>query len=190
MTLLSAFKEQLTASLEIPSEEWASFEKCLGLQELSSDEIYYRQGEACNEIGYVVNGLVYNYYTTESGDEVVKNFVVAGNPVASYMSLIFEKPATFTCKTIERTTLITLKYSDLKSFYTRHACWERLGRMNAEKCFAVTEEREQQLLTMDATARYNLFLKNNPELSQRVPQYLIASYIGVSPVTLSRIRRK
>jgi CRP-like cAMP-binding protein len=190
MNPITAFKQQLATTLDVPSDEWPYLERCLQTRSLKAGEIYYSQGEACDEIGFIVAGLAYNYYTSESGDAFVKNFVMPGNAVASYMSVILSAPATYSCKAIDDCVLITLKYNDLKALYARHACWERLGRLNAEKCFFVTEEREQQLLTLDATARYNSFLKNHADLASRVPQYLIASYIGVSPVTLSRIRSK
>ena len=133
---------------------------------------------------------MYNFYTNAKGEEFVKNFVTEGNPVASYMSVIRGNPAAYSCMAIEDTLLVTLKYSDLKKLYETYSCWERMGRVNAEQCYFETEQREQQLLTMDATERYELFMKQNARLASRVPQYLIASYIGVSPVTLSRIRSK
>jgi CRP-like cAMP-binding protein len=190
MNPISAFKLQLASSLDVPAEQWPHLEQCLQLRKLSKDEVYYSEGTLCDEVGFLVDGLVYNYYTNEKGDEFVKNFVLPGNPVASYMSVILTAPAAYTCKAIEESVLVTMKYKDLLKLYDLHPCWDRLGRMNAEKCFFVTEQREQQLLTMDATTRYAEFLKNNRELANRIPQYLIASYIGVSPVTLSRIRAK
>lgn len=190
MNTILAFKQMLSSYLKVPTAQWANLERCLKMRTLKANELYYTQGQDTDEIGFIVTGLVYNFYTSDKGDQFVKNFVTAGYPVASYMSVLTGMPANYGCKALEDTTLVTLKYPDLKRLYDEHPCWERMGRINAEQCFFETERREQQLLTLDATARYELFLKDHAELAGRAPQYLIASYIGVSPVTLSRIRGK
>ncbi|MDG0817188.1 Crp/Fnr family transcriptional regulator [Bdellovibrio svalbardensis] len=190
MDAYTALKDSLAAYLPIPPDQWLQFVRYLNVRNLKADEVYYSQGQKYEEIGFVVKGLVYNFYSNDKGEEFVKNFVAEGSTVASYMSVVRELPAVYSCVAVEDTHLVTVKYSDLKKLYESHSCWERLGRLNAEECLFETEQREQQLLMMNATERYELFMKQNAALANRLPQYLIASYIGVSPVTLSRIRGK
>ena len=78
----------------------------------------------------------------------------------------------------------------LYKLYERHACWERLGRKNAENLALVKESREKELLLDSLEIRYRRFLKEFPGLADRIPQYHIASYLGVTDVALSRIRKK
>jgi CRP-like cAMP-binding protein len=78
----------------------------------------------------------------------------------------------------------------LNEFYDRHACWERLGRKNAEQLVLIKEAREKELLLDSLEVRYQRFLQEFPGLADRIPQYHIASYLGVTDVALSRIRKK
>jgi hypothetical protein len=78
----------------------------------------------------------------------------------------------------------------MNAFYERHPCWERLGRKNAEYMFLFKEAREKELLLDSLEVRYQRFVKNFPGLAQKIPQYHIASYLGVTDVALSRVRKK
>lgn len=178
----------LSKITQIPPLEWFHLTTLLKVKSFKKGSVYFNQGDEVHEIGFVVKGLLYNSYIDSDGKELVKFFITERNLVAAYSSLILNKPAFYTCKTLEDTTLITIQYKDLKNLYKRHASWERMGRISAEKQFIAKELREYQFLANDAQARYESLVQEQPELVNRVPQYLIASYLGISPVSLSRIR--
>jgi CRP-like cAMP-binding protein len=188
MGQFEVFKNYLSMFLSVPPLEWAAMMKVLSFRQLERETFYYQQGETFDEIGFVIKGLLYNFYTTSSGDIYVKNFIPERQPVTCYTNLLLGTPASFSCKTLEKTTLITIKYKDLIYLYERHKCWEKMGRISAEKIFIEKEKRELEFLSMDAKQRYENFYRNNPTIVDRTPQYLIASYIGISPASLSRIR--
>jgi CRP-like cAMP-binding protein len=188
MEPFEVFKNYLSTFLSVPPLEWLAMVKVLKLRQLEKDSFYYKQGEPFDEVGFVVKGALYNFYTTDSGDINVKTFRCEGQPVTCYTDLLLGIPASFSCKTLEKTTLIAIKYQDLVRLYDRHKCWERMGRLSAEKLFIEKEKRELEFLSMDAKQRYESFARQNPTLLNRAPQYLIASYIGISPASLSRIR--
>lgn len=108
----------------------------------------------------------------------------------SFHSLILGVPCNFFIQALERTETIVLPNRILNEFYSRHACWERLGRINAEQLVLVKEAREKELLLDSLEVRYRRFLKEFPGLAGRVPQYHIASFLGVTDVALSRLRKK
>lgn len=186
---IEKLKNYLQSFMSIPPLEWPHLIKSLRYRSLKKDEHFFKQGEVFGEIGFVAKGLLYNYYTNRAGDEFVKIFVKEGEPVSPYSSQIQGIPANYSCKALENTHLITLKFEALQNLYRRHACWERLGRLNAEKYFINKESREHEFLIADAKGRYEHFVRDHQELINRVPQYLIASYLGMSPVSLSRIRQ-
>ncbi len=189
MEQIESLKQYLTSFLNIPATQWLHLITCLGFRSLGKGEFYFKQGEVHDEIGFVVKGLLYNFYTDQNGDEFVKSFVDQGNPVSCYSDLIQKTPSSFSSQTLEPTKLVTLRYTDLLKLYDKHSCWERMGRVSAEKLFIEKEHRERLFLTSDAKARYETFAQENPNLMNRIPQYLLASHIGISPVSLSRIRR-
>ncbi len=188
MEKFEALKKYLSSFVSIPPLEWLHLIKILGYRKLEKGSFYFRQGEAVDELSFVLKGLLYNFYTNDNGEEFVKYFIREGEVVSCYSSLLQNKPANYSSLTLEPTTLITLKFKDLQNLYKRHPCWQEMARVNTEKLYIEKEEREQNFLMADAKMRYDSFLKVKPELVQRVPQYLIASYIGISPVSLSRIR--
>jgi CRP-like cAMP-binding protein len=183
-------KKFLAGVISIPPGEWLFLLRHLRIRRLDKGEVFFKQGEHFDDIGFIVRGVMFNYYTNAEGEEFVKVILGDGMLVAPYSTQIQKKPSPFSARTIEKTLLVTLKYSDLEKMYDRNVCWERLGRKMAEVLFARKEDREWQFLMADAKMRYELFKKENAKFLDRIPQYLIASYIGVSPVTLSRIRNE
>lgn len=187
---LEHFKNYLNTLITIHADQWDFFKSKLQLLELAKDEYFFRQGERPTHIGFTLSGLLVNYYTDSKGDEYVKKFSSAGSPIACYGSLIHKRDANYSAKALEPTVLFTLKYATFLECYDRHPCWERLGRLIAEKLYLEKEFREESFLVADAKERYAHFCKYYPDLVQKVPQYLIASYIGITPVSLSRLKKE
>lgn len=189
MEAFDALKTYLAGAFSLPPLEWLRLAKSLRFKSLAKGEFFVKQGDPVSEIGFVVKGLLYNYYTNDSGEDFVKFFIPEKNMVACYSSLLQGIPAGFSSQALEPTTLITFPYKELRNLYQSHAAWERIGRLSVEKLYIDMEKREQYFMMADAKTRYEAFLRDKPDLVQRVPQYIIASYIGISPVSLSRIRK-
>jgi CRP-like cAMP-binding protein len=172
----------------IPPLEWAYFIRHLKLHHLKKGDYFFREGENSTSIGIVTRGLIYTYYLTEDGKEKTKNFAWEGRLIAPYASIIQGKPANFTAIAIEPTLVVSFDGSQLKEFQRRHPCWERLTRLCAEKILIERELREYEHLTQNNEQRIQSFYNYYEPIIDRIPQYLIANYIGITPVSLSRIR--
>jgi CRP-like cAMP-binding protein len=135
-------------------------------------------------------GLFRLYYTTPDGAEYNKNFCGQNEFVASYSSLLMNKPAYFSIQALMDGELLVVRFQDFEALCDRHACWEKLGRKISERMFISKEKRERELLMYSAEERYRQFLGQYKHLENRIPQYHIASYLGITPVALSRIRRR
>ncbi|MCC7405619.1 MAG: Crp/Fnr family transcriptional regulator [Bdellovibrionales bacterium] len=186
---IESLRSSLAKVVAIPPTEWLAFARMLKFRKLRKGEVYFRQGERFDEIGFVVRGLLYTYYLDASGIETVKYIATEGTPVCPYAALIQNRPSHFSAKCLEPTFLVVLRYDDLLKLYRRHVCWVNMGRIFAERLFILREERERQFQTLDAEARYQCFVEVFGKHLERIPQYLIASCIGISPVHLSRIRQ-
>ncbi len=186
----SKLKKLLSEMAQIPPFEWVYFLSHLKIKRIKKGELYFHQGEYFDEMGFIVDGLMYNFYTNESGDEHVKVILENGKFVAPYSTIIKNKISPFSSRAVHNTLLVTLKYKDLLTMYERHKCWERIGRKAAEELFARKEEREYQFLILDAKTRYENFVKDYQHCLHLIPQNLIASYIGINPASLSRLRKK
>lgn len=148
-----------------------------------------RAGNAMDDAYFIVKGLVRYYYLTEEGKEFNKHFATAGDFAASMHSFVLQAPSPFFIQAIELTDTIVLPNNRLRQLFDRHVCWERLGRRIAERLALLKEEREKAFLLDSLRVRYSHFLETYPDLVHRIPQYHIASYLGVTDVALSRIRK-
>lgn len=188
MEFFENIKNHLLTLAAIPPLEWIHFATLLSIKKIKKGEIYFHQGESFDQIGFVVSGLMHNYYSLPNDEIAVNYFIHEGMPVTCYADQLLKKPASFSCKAIEDTTLVNIKFKDFEKLYNRHTCWEKIGRLSAEKLYIEKEIRERDFLMMDAKQRYENFVNTNPKIINRVPQYLIASYLGIKPESLSRIR--
>jgi len=130
------------------------------------------------------------YYTTPDGSEYNKSFCSGNDFVASYGSLLTGTPASLSIQALTDSKLIVIPYAKFQMLYDRHACWERLGRLLVERLFVKKESRERDFLLLSAEARYLKFMESYGPLAANIPQYHIASYLGITPVALSRIRNR
>lgn len=188
MDSLQSLRNYLNSLASVPPLQWVKLATMLRLRKLKKGELYFREHESFQEVGFVAKGLLYNFHIAAGGDEIVSDFRKEGDLVACYSDLLRGTPASYSSKALEPTILVTTKYENLQKLYNSHPCWDRIGRISAEQLFVQKEQREHNFMTLDATGRYEAFMKGNRTLSERVPQYLIASFLGVSPVSLSRIR--
>lgn len=184
---LKFFFNKLT---DVPVTEWAYLASQLKIRRYYKGECLFETGEKSELIGYVVKGLVYTYYLTENGNLYVKNFSWEGKLISPYVSIISDKPSAFTAEALEETLVISITGTTLKKLYARHLCWERIGRKCAEALLDQREKREYEALTLDNIERYRSFRQEFKAILDRIPQHIVAGYLGINPVSLSRLLQK
>ncbi|GMK39314.1 cAMP-binding protein [Paenibacillus sp. CCS19] len=184
--LLSAFDRLV----EIPDEERVVFRTLIERKTIPAQSHFVLIGEPTADIGFCLSGLFRLYYTTPDGIEYNKNFCGKNEFIAAYSSLLMKEPAYFSIQALMDSELLVVPFRNFETLFDRHACWEKLGRKIAEGMFISKERRERELLMLSAEERYRLFLGRYQHLENRIPQYQIAAYLGITPVALSRIRRR
>jgi CRP-like cAMP-binding protein len=138
----------------------------------------------------VVSGLLRLYYIDANGNEFIKSFCVENEIVAAYSALLLHEPSRLFIQALEPSTLLVADFAEYQAVSAQHACWQMVNSRIAETLFIKKEKREAALLLDDAETRYRAFLAEYPQLEQRVKQHHIASYLGITPVSLSRIRAR
>lgn len=155
---------------------------------LKRGEFFVRAGEMPKTIGIVMSGILRLYYVDVDGDEYSKSFCAEGSFVAAYSALLLQQSSRLFIQASEDTRLLIADYAVFRSLSAQHPCWQTLNCKIAEFLFIKKEKRESALLLDDATTRYLSFQAEYPGLKTRIKQHHIASYLGITPVTLSRIR--
>ena len=187
---LEQFKNTGDKVASIPQEEWEFFVQRLSERAFEKNDFLVSAGEVAHNFYFIASGLVRFFYSTEDGKEFNKHFAMENGYAGSFQSLVLGEPCGFFIQALERTETIVLPNQVLNESYGRHPCWERIGRRNAENLALFKEMREKEFLLDSLETRYRRFLKEYPGLVDRIPQYHIASYLGVTDVALSRIRKK
>ncbi len=176
--------------VSIPDTEWECFVPHLSERTFEKNDYLVKAGDVVNNFYFILKGLVRFFYCTEDGKEFNKHFAMENGFAGSFHSFVLHAPCGFYIQALERTATIVLPNRTLHAFYERHVCWERLGRKHAEHLLLIKEAREKELLIDSLDVRYQRFLQEFSGLADRMPQYHIASYLGVTDVALSRIRKK
>jgi CRP-like cAMP-binding protein len=185
------FGSFLSKLSQVPADEVLAFvTKHCALERYPRGELFTRLGDTSHRLGFVLEGLFRVYYTDSEGKQHVRNFCKEGVPIGSYATVLSGQPAHVDIEALEDSTVIQFGYGALLRQFERGAAWERLGRRIAEEHYISRERREHALLQLDAPARFKLFHEEFPGLASRLSGSDVASYIGVRPETLSRLRRK
>lgn len=131
------------------------------------------------------------HYYTRDGEERTTYFYFENHLVGSYVSAVTGKPSLLTIEALTDSHLLAFSYQHLKSLYDESPQWERFGRMLAEYLAFGLEERMVGLLMFSPEERYVALLQGNKQkIMERIPQHYVANYLGITPVSLSRIRKR
>ncbi len=173
----------------IPDEEWYYGEQFLYQKNFKKNAFLIRAGEVTENSFVILKGLVRDFYILESGKEYNTRFNPENTIAGSFSSMVLKLPSRFYIQALEDTETVVLNRTKIEELYERHPCWERLGRLMAEYAMIKKEQRDNEILDSLET-RYLRFLDESPDLMNRIPQYHIASYLGVTDVALSRLRKR
>jgi CRP-like cAMP-binding protein len=181
--LKSFFEKQVP----LGDEAWADLKKVIEPKELKRKEHFLYQGDICKHLGFITKGYVRLYFVKD-GDEITKDFNFENSFCGSYASFSLKQPSRFNIIAMEQVKLYMLGREDLFQLFDKYPSLQKLGRLSMEYMFIRKEMREASFLLDTAEQRYEDLLKQYPKITQRVPLKYLASYLGITAETLSRIR--
>ncbi|MBB6694926.1 Crp/Fnr family transcriptional regulator [Cohnella xylanilytica] len=173
----------------IEGEDWVRFVENTRVRSIPKGALLVSAGEPVNDAWFCSEGLFRLFYPLPDGREYNVAFSTENDYVTSYGAMATGEPSAFSIEALEASTVVEIGRGVLRELMDRSHGWERFVRLAVERLYIRKEERERQLLYLPALERYEAFLRKYPGLDRRIPQYHIASYIGVSPVSLSRLLR-
>ncbi len=184
------FSQFLRKITKVPNEEIEKAVEVFRPVQLKKNSFFVMAGEIPEDVGFLVSGILRFFYIDESGKEFTKSFCEENNVVAALSALLQNEPARYFIQALENSLLLVAPYTAYQELMAGHRCWQILDHKFTQALFIRKEKREGELLLDDAETRYLSFLAKYPELNKRLKQHYIASYLGITPVTLSRIRSK
>jgi len=189
--LKSEWIEKLHATLysfaPIPAQEWKRALSSFAYARIPKDGYFVRAGDIPERLAYIARGLFRVVFVSERGDEKTLVFREEGRLISAFSPFLAGKPSWFSIQALEDSDLVLIGIDNTD--WTREAdCWKTIYAKYMEMLFVEKEEREREFLSENAETRYRNFKKRYPLFEERIPQYCIASYLGITPVALSRIR--
>ncbi|WP_317171589.1 Crp/Fnr family transcriptional regulator [Spirosoma profusum] len=169
---------------------WQQVETLFTETRLKKGDYFIKEGQLATQFAFVQSGVIRGFYRDQQGTEYNKHFFVSPSIAGGYTSLITGKPNQIIQQALTDCELLQANYQSFTAMYDTYPDLERVGRRFAERYFVEKERKEIEIVLLDAENRYRLFQEQYPGLEQQISQYHIASYLGITPTQLSRIRKK
>ena len=187
---MTALTENINQIVCLTTEEKSTIEQAYSTIEIAKGDLWVQQGKICDQVGFVVSGKLRNFYIDESGNEVTCYFVSPENFISSFTSFLTNTPAYENISALEDCVLRVISKKDLEELCERVPKMQIFRRVIAENLFITMEKRIFMLQSQSAHERYENMLKNNPDIILSVPLQYTASFLGITPQHLSRLRKE
>lgn len=155
------------------------------IETIKKGDFFSKQGDERKLVGLQLSGLTRYYIITEKGIEKTTDFCKKGDIIATFED---DNPSEKWVEALTDTTVAIIESEKFESIIEKDSEWQLIVRKMTEACLNGKSRREIELLSLEGAEKYNLFIENFAQIISDIPQYHIASYLGISPVSLSRIR--
>lgn len=181
--------EKLRSYIDVTEDEERYVTGLFRPEKFAKGEYFLFAGDVCTRAAFVEKGVFRSFINT--GDRDATYYFAAENEfICDYPSFLPQHPSSVNIQALEESEIKTISFENLQSLYREVRFGERFGRLIAEEIFVDSIQQLASFYQDDPATRYRNFVDRFPQLVQRLPQYYIASYVGVEPPSLSRIRRR
>ncbi|RAW02903.1 Crp/Fnr family transcriptional regulator [Pseudochryseolinea flava] len=176
--------------VQLTSEELSVVDQCLERRVIPKKTMLLRAGDICDFEGYINQGCIREYFIDKKGVELTMEFAVEDWWVSDITSFETQSPSNMFIETLEDCEMLLLSRKSKEELLRRVPKLERMFRLMIQRHLTVVQTRLFKTMSDTAMDKYIAFTKRYPTISQRVPQHYIASYLGISPEFLSRLRKR
>jgi CRP/FNR family transcriptional regulator, anaerobic regulatory protein len=187
--MTSKIIQSIKSIASLNEAEEKAFLSILEVKLFKKKEFLLQEGKICNKITFVNNGIMRLFYNVEGVENTIQ-FFFGDSWYTDYASFLTGKPTIENLQALEESEVVQVKKEDLYKLYDSMPIFEKVGRIFAENAYLSISQLNQMKTNEEPELRYITLLKTRPELVQQVPQHYIASYLGIKPETLSRIRKR
>ena len=181
--------DQLIDKIKSNGANWGKFRDLLKEREIPSKTILLNEGEIATQVHFIKKGCIREWFNKD-GKDITFQFFFEGQPIASLDSFINNQPSKFTIESIEPTNLFSLSKENFEQLYRLYPEFKEGFQEFIFQRFTNYSQLFLSRIKDTPQERYEDLIKNHPEIIKRVPQHYIASYLGITPISLSRIKNR
>lgn len=188
--MIEEFKDHINKFVKINEEEFSGISAFFQIQELRKKENLLNEGDLCKYNYFVLNGCLRKFFIHEKGTEQTTEFAIENWWMTDHHAFELHLPTVFYIQAVENTAILRIHKADQDKLLAQFPIMERYYRCVYQRAFAASQMRIKYLYGFSKEEMFVHFNKYFPEFIQRIPQHLVASYLGFTPEYLSEIRRK
>ncbi|MET1260700.1 Crp/Fnr family transcriptional regulator [Flagellimonas sp. DF-77] len=183
-------KTYITAKVPLSERDIERFCGYFKARSLAKKAYLLKEGQRCRHYFFIRKGLLRSYFTDEKGKEVITSFAIERWWLTDIEGLSLQQPASVNIQALEETELWAISFDELETASREIPGIDRLFRIIAERRMVALQRRHYHYLRKSSQERYAMIMKELPGFVQRIPQYMLASYLDMSPEYLSELRKK
>jgi CRP-like cAMP-binding protein len=184
------FFQNLYKKVNLNQEEQDIIQTYLTPKKLRKKQYLLQEGDVCNAIAFVEKGVLREYSVDDQGSEHIIQFALEGWTISDLYSFLTGEPATYNIDALEDTELVLISKSAHEELLRLVPKYETYTRLQLTNAYIAMQRRLTSIISSPLEDRYANFIALYPDIVERVPQHMIASYMGLQPETLSRIRKR
>jgi CRP-like cAMP-binding protein len=186
---MSTLTDHIDQIVHLSADEKKIIEKYFVSIILTKGDLWIKQGKICDQVAYIASGKLRTFYIDDEGNEVTCFFVTPDNFISSFTSFLTNTPSKENISALEKTEIRVISKKELEKLSISIPKLQIFRRVIAENLFITLEKRISMLQSMTAYERYEILLKENPDILLNVPLQYTASFLGITPQHLSRLRK-
>jgi CRP-like cAMP-binding protein len=176
--------------IDLDEEQTAVVRGIFKTIEIKKDMFFIQEGEKSTQIGMVLKGILRSFCIDEKGNDITKYFYTEGAKIFSYAAYLAQKESSYSIQALEDCEILVAKISDFERIVDGNYQLLLFFKKILDNILVMKEHHANSFVLLNSVDRYKQFLVEYPGLEKRVKQHQLASYLGITPVSLSRIRRK
>ena len=175
--------------INLTETEWLVLSESLIIKHYKKDEFFIKEEEFCDYVGFIDKGL-FNYFYLINGIQHIRGFFFVNNFISNYPCFLLNNKSKVYIQALEDSSVTLIHKNDLFLLYEKLPIIQKLSRNIVENLYIEVSEKYESFFLKTAEERYLELISSRPTIIQRIPQYMIASYLGITPEGLSRIRKR
>lgn len=188
--MFSELEKQVKKQISISPDELDILKRYFVPKKVRKKQLLLEAGDICTRMAFVEKGALFSYSSNEKGSISVIQFAFEGWWMSDLYSFLTQEPSKLSIEAMEDCELLLLKADSLEELLSEVPIFDSYLRILYQNAYVALQRRIEETIGLTADQRYNSFINNQAHILLRVPQHLIASYLGVTPETLSRIRKQ